>query len=133
MAEADAEDALAHGVERPEEGAEAEDPPLVAVRVVRAAAHHEPLVPPHLLRRRELAVDHPEAVPPLLLPSAAERRDEDVAVPAVHLPRVLRVVQRQQQRVPPHPYAAARRRRRHRHREEIECVCAGEVAGLSCV
>lgn len=71
MTEADAEDALAHGVERPEEGAEAEDPPLVAVRVVRAAAHHEPLVPPHLLRRRELAVDHPEAVPSLLLPSAA--------------------------------------------------------------
>jgi len=115
VAEADAEDALPHGVERPQQRAEAPDPGLVAVRVPRAPAHHEPVVRRQVLRRRELAADHAEAVPPLPASAvAAEGGHEDVVVPAVRLPGVVRVPQRQQQRVPPRRWL----RRRHRRSGE---------------
>ena len=65
VAEVDAEDPLAHGVELPDEGAQAEDPQVVAVRVVRAAADHEAVVGPEVPRRRELPVDGPVQVPRL--------------------------------------------------------------------
>jgi hypothetical protein len=99
VAEADAEDPLAHGVQLPDQEAQAQDPRLVAVRVVRAAADHEAVVAPEVPRRREFPVDGPVQVPRLA--GAAERGHEDVEVAAVLLEHVLRVARRHQQREPP--------------------------------
>lgn len=109
VAEADAEDPLAHAVQRPHQEAQPQDPQLVGVRVVGAAADHEPVVGLKLTGARELAVDGPVQVPRLA--GVAEGRYEDVEVPAVLVEHVLRVVRRHQQRVPP-----ARRRHGRRHR-----------------
>lgn len=110
VAEADAEDPLAHAVQRPHQEAQPQDPQLVGVRVVGAAADHEPVVGLKLTGARELAVDGPVQVPRLA--GVAEGRYEDVEVPAVLVEHVLRVVRRHQQRVPP----ARRGRGRRRHR-----------------
>ena len=121
MAEADAEETLAHGDEVADEEAQPEDPQVVGVRVVRAAADDEAVVPVALVRAGELAVHRPEHVPLLAAAVAdiaivAERPDEHLQVAAVHLAHVVRVPRRQQQRVPPPPpHASLRRRHNNLH------------------
>uniref|UniRef100_A0A0A9AS14 Uncharacterized protein n=1 Tax=Arundo donax TaxID=35708 RepID=A0A0A9AS14_ARUDO len=98
VAEADAEDPLAHAVEVPDQAAQPQDPQVVAVRVVRAAADHEAIVPLEVVLAGQLPVHCPVQVPRLA--GVAERGHEDVEA-AVLLQHVLPVVRRHQQRVPP--------------------------------
>ena len=104
--------------------AETEDPELVAVGVMRAAADHESVVFAKLAGVGELAIDDPEDVPSLALLSKSLH--EDVEVSAVDLYHIIRVPCRLQQSVsplpvcPPHSasqYQCSGRRRRERAQE----------------
>ena len=104
--------------------AETEDPELVAVGVVRAAADHEAVVFAKLAGIGELAIDDPEDVSSLALLSKSLH--EDVEVSAVDLSHIIRVPCRLQQSVsplpvrPPHSasqYRCSGRRRRERAQE----------------
>ena len=99
VSEADAENSLPHGMEGLKKQAETEDPELVAVGVVRAAADHEAVVFAKLAGVGKLAVDDPEDVPALAFVSKSLH--EDVEVAAVDFSHVIRVLRRLQQSVFP--------------------------------
>jgi hypothetical protein len=101
VAEADAEDALAGGVDAAGEVDEREDPGLVAVRVGAAPGDDEPVEPGCLGVGGELPADG--AVHPPPLPVLLQQRAEDGEVAAVLLPHVLRVLAALQHRVRARP------------------------------
>jgi hypothetical protein len=101
VAEADAEDALAGGVDAAGEVDEREDPGLVAVRVGAAPGDDEPVEPGCLGVGGELPADGAVHPPPLAV--LLQQRAEDGEVAAVLLPHVLRVLAALQHRVRARP------------------------------
>jgi hypothetical protein len=97
VAEADAEDALAGGVEAADEADEVQDPGLVAVRVGAAPGDDEPVEAGRLGVGGELPADGAVHAPALAV--LLQQRAEDGEVAAVLLPHVLRVLAALQHRV----------------------------------
>ena len=122
VAEADAEDALAGGVEPPDEVDEREDPGLVAVRVGAAPGDDEAVEAGRLGVGGELPAGRAVDAPRLAV--LLQQRPEHLEVAAVRLAHVLRVLAALQHRVGP------RRRGRGRDDDRRGGGRRGEEGGL---